>query len=626
MFLMLLFLAADPSGFQATQTILKKNCAGCHSGAKPSGGFSLAKVASEKSLDEETRAWVRVLTRVREGEMPPKQAPALAMADRDRVVNWIDQALHQAACADGTSPGPAPLRRLNRAEFGSTVRDLLNIHVNAGHALPLEGSGGEGFDNAAETLFISPIHAEKYLEAARQALEYAFKDPKSRTRFLTAKPDGKTTPEAAARQVLEAFVPRAFRRPARPGEVDRYHALFLQARQRQENFDRALAYAMQGVLMSPHFLFRLEDPNLAPAPRLVDGYALASRLSYFLWGSMPDDALFDLAGQGKLQDPKVLEEQIARMLKDTKSLEASERFVEQWLGTRELGRDIKPDQKLFPAWYDEEIQSGLKYEPVIFYQEVLASNRSLLDFIDSNWTILTNKTQRHYEITLLPGTERLRQQPRKVDLPPDSHRGGLLGMGAILAVSSLSNRTSPVHRGKWILDAMLGTPAPPPPPNVPPLGEAHDGAPKTLRQRLELHRTNPVCAACHAKMDPLGFALENYDVLGRWRTTDNGQPVDTRAELPDGTKFDGPQGLKQVLMERKRDFLRNLTAKLLGYALGRGLTLEEGCTVDRILGVLEKDGYKAQTLVREIVMSVPFRYQAGTNPKMPVPGTLPGGL
>jgi hypothetical protein len=332
---------------------------------------------------------------------------------------------------------------------------------------------------------------------------------------------------------------------------------------------------------------------------------------------MPDAALFELAAQGKLKDPSTLTEQIGRMLKDPKALGFAEHFVEQWLGTRELGRDIKPDAKLFPEYYDAEIQSAIRYEPILFFQDVMSENMSLLNLIDSKFTILTNKLARHYGLQITG----LRQQPRRVDLPEGSRRGGLLGMAAVSALASYPQRTSPVLRGKWVLEAILGTPPPPPPPNVPELKEEHGGElPKTLRERLTLHRQNPVCASCHSRIDPMGFALENYDVLGRWRSEEAGKPIDSAGQLPDGKTFNGPAELKAVLMERKELFLRNLTAKVLAFALGRGLILEDYCTVDRIVAQLAKEDYKAQTLIREVVHSVPFRYVAGTSPNTPVPG------
>ncbi|MEZ5351461.1 MAG: DUF1592 domain-containing protein [Bryobacteraceae bacterium] len=598
------------------RTFLRTRCAACHTGPKPSGGFSIAAASDAGSLLENPRLWARMMRRVRDGDMPPKVT--LPEAERDGFTGWVDHNLRTAACADGITPRAFPLKRLNRSEYAATVRDLLGIQVNAGASLPADGAGGEGFDNAAETLIVSPIHAEKYLEAARLGLEYGFKDPRSRVKFLVAEPGGKWSDGEAARRNLENFVTRAFRRPPQTGEVERYLALYEAGRARGDSFDLAMQFAMQGVMVSPEFLFRMEEGNEAPEPRMAGHHAMASRLSYFLWGSMPDAELFLLAESGRLHDESVLRGQVARMLNDVKSLEFAESFVEQWLGTRELGRDIKPDEKLFPEYYDDELRSALKYEPILFFQEVLGRNLPVETLIDSEFTYLNTKLQKHYGLKI-ERKERLRQQPLHVELPEGSHRGGLLGMGAVLAVSSLPNRTSPVLRGKWILDAILGTPAPPPPPNVPPLEDNAAGEkPKTVRARLELHRTNPVCASCHNRIDPLGFALDNFDVLGRWRSEEAGEPLDTGGQMPDGTRFNGPEQFKQILLERREDFARHLTTKLLGYALGRGLTLEDHCAVEQIVAKLKRDGYGARLLIEEIVLSAPFRYQPGTAPGLAV--------
>ena len=608
-----LVLPAQP--FAQTQGFLKGYCVACHQGAKPSGGFNAAKLTTLQTMMEEPRKWSRMLARVRDNEMPPKGAPTPSMEKRDAFTAYVEETMKTAACADGIAPRPALLRRLNRAEYSSTVRDLLNIHINAGRGLPADGAGGEGFDNAAETLFLSPMHAEKYLDAAREALAYGSKDPRSRARFLIADPNEKMTAAEAGRKVLEAFLPRAFRRPATAAELDQYYALFANAYKRSQSYEPSILHALQGVLISPQFLFRVEETNTGAGPRLLDDYALAVRLSYFLWGTMPDEPLFKLAAEGKLKDETIWTEQTVRMLKDARTREFAEQFVEQWLNTRELGRDIKPDAKLFPAYYDAEIQSGIRYEPILFFQELLTSNLSLLNLIDSSFTIMSNKLARHYGIK---PPKPLRQQPVVVELPPDSHRGGVLGMAAVLAVSSYPNRTSPVLRGKWILEALLGTPPPPPPPNVPTLPEHAGDAPQTLRERLTQHRANPACAVCHNRIDPLGFGLENYDVLGLWRTEDAGKPIDAKGELPDGTRFDGPVEMKQILMQQKDLLVRNLTAKLLGYALGRGLTLEDHCSVDRIAETVKRENYSAHSLILEIARSVPFRYQTGTSVNIPV--------
>ncbi|MBV8819378.1 MAG: DUF1588 domain-containing protein, partial [Acidobacteriaceae bacterium] len=358
---------------------------------------------------------------------------------------------------------------------------------------------------------------------------------------------------------------------------------------------------------------RSEPPNSTPGPRLLDSFSLASRLSYFLWGSMPDDLLFDLASSGKLQDPEVLKALIPRMLHNDHSLTFAQRFVEQWLRTRELTGDKAPDAKLYPAYAaDEELRSDIRLQPVLFFRELLVHNYSLLDLIDSNHTIATSNLAKHFALKL-PIDKNAQKQPQWIELPEASHRGGVLGMPAVLEVSSYPYRTSPVLRGAWILDAMLGTPPPPPPPNVPALEEAHEGAPpKTVRERLTQHRANPVCAGCHSRIDPLGFALENFDPIGRWRDEESGKPIDNSAELVDGTKFHGADELKTVLMQRKDDVIRNLSAKMLGYALGRSLTLSDSCAVDEIVEQVKKNDYRAQALIEAVVLSVPFRYQAGS--------------
>jgi hypothetical protein len=597
--------------YPESRKLINQYCQACHRGRTAVGGFDLAKYPTLESITADPRRWTSALLRLREHEMPPRGAPSPSLEVREKLTEWMTHTLRQAACRDGLAPQPALLRRLNRNEYTATMRDLLNIHINAGHALPADGAGGEGFDNAAETLFLSPIHAEKYLEAAREALHYGARDPRSRKAFILAEPGADLTAEAAARRNLETFLTRAFRRPATPGELERHLALYRRAAAEGQGFEQALLFAYQGALLSPHFLFRVESPNPEPGPRFVGQYEMASRLSYFLWGTMPDAELHLLATQGRLQDEEVLQQQVERMLKDQKSIEFAERFVEQWLGTRELGRDIKPDPAMFKEYYDAELQSAIRYEPILFFQEILVNNLPLMTLLDAPFTVLTNKLQRHYALEL----KGLSQQPKRADLPEGSRRGGILGMSAILAVSSLPHRTSPVLRGKWVLDALLGTPPPPPPPDVPELAEEHAGsAPRTMRERLEQHRQNPACAGCHDRIDPIGFGLENYDVIGRWRTHEGGKPVDARGELPGGIQFEGVDGLKKVLLARRELFLRNLTAKMLGYALGRGLTLEDDCTVDQIVEQLMKQDDRAQALVRAIVLSVPFRYQPGTQP------------
>lgn len=598
--------------FDRAQQFLKTYCQACHEAGSAVAGVRLDRFAAPASLRTEAHRWSRLAIRVRNGEMPPKGSPAPDLDAREAFTGWVEAALRREACAGGMTPGPAPIRRLNRDEYTATLRDLLDIHLDVGQSLPADGAGGEGFDNAAETLFLSPLHSEKYLEAARFAMDFAAKEYKSRARILIAAPGGGISPDQAARRILEAFLPRAFRRPVEASDLEPYMALFRAAREQDPAFEPAILFALRGALVSPLFLFRAEPPNSGSEPRRLDQYALASRLSYFLWGSMPDELLFDIAAEGKLHEPAVVRAMAGRMLRNDKSLNFVQRFVEQWLRTRELTAGHEPDAQLFPEYVrDEELRSDIRLQPVLFLRELLMRDESLLHLIDSRYTIGTSNLAKFFgfEMPLNPGR---RKQPQWVELPEGTNRGGLMGMPAVLTVSSYPYRTSPVLRGTWVMDAILGTPPPPPPADVPPLEEIAAGAPpKSVRERLTQHRANPVCASCHSRIDPIGFALENYDAIGRWRDEDGGKPVDNSGEMPDGRKFYGPDQLKTILMDHKDLFVRNLAAKMLGYALGRGLTLADSCTVDAIVAEVRENNYRAQSLIEAIVLSVPFQYQAG---------------
>jgi mono/diheme cytochrome c family protein len=590
------------------QQFLRMNCGSCHTGKSPSGGFDISGLALPDSFRERPQAWTKAAMRVHNAEMPP--GGSVALEKREAFAAWVQENLHNAACSEGVVPGPTAVRRLNRSQYTATVRDLLNLHVDIGSTLPADSAGGEGFDNAAETLFLSPVHAERYLEAAKLALSYASKDPRARAKFLIAAPGPGVTPEAAARTILEEFLPRAFRRPIDSADLDFHLGLFSSAAKRGESFEDSILYALRAALISPQFLFRVEPPNSTGKTRLLDEYSLASRLSYFLWGTMPDGLLFALAETEKLS-PEVLQGQVGRMLRNQKSVDFARSFIEQWLRTRDVGTVWKPDPELFPEWNDSELQGDIKNQPVLFFREILANDLSILDLLDSKWTIATKKLQKVlYGTNVKPARPNNQEQPQRIELPESSHRGGLLGMSAVLAISSHPHRTSPVLRGKWLLETILGTPPPPPPPNVPKLEESKAGdVPATLRARLAQHRADPACATCHSRIDPLGFALENFDVLGRWRTEDGGKPIDAKGELPDGTTFDGPDQLKAALMRKKDLFVRNLVKKVLGYALGRGLTLQDSCTVDSIVAEVERNNYRAQALINAVVMSTPFRHQ-----------------
>lgn len=612
--------------FAKAQNLLNNYCLACHQPKNAAGGFSVAQVSDENSLSERAQRWHALRTRVFNGEMPPKGSPAPSIDQREQFTSWIDREVRARLCSSGIAPGPSPIRRLNRDEYSATMRDLLDVHMDMASSLPADGAGGEGFDNAAETLFISPLHSEKYLDLAKFALEFAAKEYKSRAKIFIAEPGPKKTQTQAAREILLSFLSRAFRRPADDAVIAPYLELFHAARKQKQNFEASVLYALRGALVSPMFLFRAEPVNPDPDPRRVDDYTLASRLSYFLWGSMPDEFLFDVAATGKLGEPEVLKYVVRRMLRNDRSLEFAKRFTEQWLRTRELDSDKAPDAKLEPEFAaHEELRSDIRIQPVLFFRELMTRDMPLLHLIDSKYTIGTSNLAKFLDLKL-PIRANARKQPQWVELPDGTGRGGLLGMPAVLAVSSYPYRTSPVLRGAWVLDAMLGTPPPPPPPNVPKLDEEHAAAaPKSVREKLENHKKDPVCASCHTRIDPIGFPLENYDHLGRWRTEDAGKPVDSSSEFPDGTKVNGVTELKALLMQRKELFVRNVTNKMLGYALGRGLTLRDSCTVDAIVAKIRDNDYSALALVDAIVTSVPFRYQAAAPLRQTAGKPNPGG-
>jgi hypothetical protein len=546
--------------------------------------------------------------------MPPPDAEPLELETRLRLMDWLSGAMRKAVIERGESAGPPMFRRMAAHEYSNTIRDLLGIHFNAGSGLPQDVAGGEGFNNAAETLIISPIHAEKYVEAATEALDYAARDSRARERLFRERPSETLSETDAVRANLLRFANRAFRRPVTEDEVAPYVQLHADARADGLDFDQASFYAMRGILVSPQFLFLYES---APAEVNVSvpltDHELATRLSYFLWASMPDRELREAADDGKLSDPEELRRQTVRMLTDegTHLNDSLVQFVGQWLGTADWGHSKSPDLELHD-WVRDHHTSAMRNQPVYMFESMLQKNDSLLDLVDSDWTFLNEELLRVYKIDRKEiKAKRLAQHLVRVDLPEKyKYRGGLLGTGATMGVSAYPRRSSPVLRGAWVLDKFLGVELPPPPPDVPKLDESEKAAKaQTLRERLEQHRADPTCATCHDRIDPIGFALENFDELGRWRDSDAGGEIDSVATLADGTKLDGLAGLKAYLMENKEQFVRHLTEKMLGYALARGLAPHDQCTVEKIALHLEANEYRAQELVLGIVMSEPFRHK-----------------
>ena len=466
----------------------------------------------------------------------------------------------------------------------------------------------------------------------------------SRSRIFVCRPDGADAGgEGCARTILAGLARRAYRRPVGGADLEPLLAFYREGRALFRDgravdreggtvdreggavdreggavdreggatgrFEAGIQAAIERLLIDPEFLFRIERDPVGAAPgvpyRLTD-LELASRLSFFLWSSIPDEELLDLAERGRLSDPGVLEGEVRRMLADARASALVDNFAGQWLSLRSV-EGIAPDPNLFPG-FDENLRQALRRETELFFESQLREDRSVVELLSADYTFLNERLARHYGIPGVTGS-----RYRRVTLagrgPAAARRLGLLGHGSILAVTSYGNRTSPVLRAKWLLENVLGTPPAPPPPDIPPLpagGEA--GEPRTVRERLAQHRANPACAACHAPMDPLGFALENFDAIGRWRTSDAGFPVDASAVLADGlTTFDGPGGLRRVLLDRSGQFVETVTEKLLVYALGRGVEHHDRPVIRAIVRAAAQDDHRWSSLILGIVESAPFR-------------------
>jgi len=425
----------------------------------------------------------------------------------------------------------------------------------------------------------------------------------SRHRIFTCRPTSADREEACGRQIIGTLARRGFRRPVANADLEPLLAFYRRGRV-SGGFEAGIQSALERILVDPEFLFRFErDPeNIAPGTvhRLTD-LELASRLSFFLWSSIPDDELVGVASQGKLQEPAVLEHQVRRMLADSRSQALVTNFFGQWLMLRNV-RGVSPDPNLFPE-FDENLREAFQRETELFIESQLREDSSVLELLRANYTFLNERLARHYQIPGVAGS-----RFRRVTLS-DDRRGGLLGQGSILTVTSYGHRTSPVLRAKWVLENILGTPPPPPPGNVPPFPEERgaNGEPHSVRERLSQHRKNPVCANCHAPMDPLGFALENFDAVGKWRSTDANAPVDASGVLVDGTRFDGPAELRKALLERRTQIVRTVAEKLLTYALGRGLESYDAPTVRRIAREAAAADYRWSSIILGIATSTPFQ-------------------
>jgi hypothetical protein len=428
-------------------------------------------------------------------------------------------------------------------------------------------------------------------------------DTPSRRRIFVCAPAAPADQEGCAKRILSTLMRRAYRRPVTDADLQAPLKFYRDARA-DGGFEAGIEMGLRAVLVSPEFLFRVEqDPSgIAPGTAYrVSDLELASRLSFFLWSSIPDDELLDAAALGRLKTPAVLEQQARRMLADTRSTALVTNFADQWLYLRNLA-STNPDMRLF-ADFDDNLRQAFRQETELFFESILREDRNVLDLLRANYTFVNERLAKHYGIPNVYGS-----RFRRVTFDPGSERGGLLRQGSILTVTSYATRTSPVIRGKWILANILGTPPPPPPATPPPLKEKSGiETAVSMRERMAEHRANPACAGCHQLMDPVGFSLENYDAVGRWRTTEEGRPIDASGNLPDGSRFTGVAGLQQALLKYPELFTGTFTEKLLTYALGRGVETYDAPAVRQVVRQVQGSDYRFSSFILGIVNSTPFQ-------------------
>ena len=616
---------ADPIDFEKDiAPILATHCTGCHSGPKPRGAMNLAVKDENEArarLKDDDTFWERVETEVSTKQMPPDGRKPPTDAQRQLLSEWI---FTNVMTLDGKpDPGPFMVRRLNNREYANTVRDLLYLPptFDAAADFPPD-ERGDGFDNNAGTLTISPLLIERYLAAAEKATVAAFGlDPRTapprvpepgvspsfNPRNKLNAPSAGFREDFADRQAkvrlnMEVFAARAYRRPVTRREIDelmKFAALsFAHA---GESFDQATGLAARAALMSPEFLFRVErDPNPDGTGKVfeITEYQLASRLSYFLWSTMPDEELFTAAKAGTLRAN--LDTHVARMLKDPKAISLTKDFMGQWLEIRGLHEATNADPALLASMLGETER---------FFDDIVTNNRSIMDFLDADYTFVDERLATLYGIPGVTGDEFRRVQVDK------SRRGGIFTHASFLTLTSKplgsTRRTSPVLRGKWIMENIFNQTIPPPPPNVPSIDfDPNKELKGTVRQIFEQHRVDPTCAGCHARMDPYGFALENYDGYGAWRDQDNKVDVDASGEI-DGRSFTTPVEFRAMLASRKDDFRRGFVKKMLSYALGRGMRGYDRPALDAIGAAVQRDGDTLLSVVMNVAKSYPFNHARG---------------
>jgi hypothetical protein len=577
-------------------------CAKCH-GSVAKAGINLQSALKNPNGESAALHWKKAAANVKVHDMPPEDVSKIpSEEERRQFIEAVGKIKYLAP----RDPGPFVIRRLTKPEFANTLRDLYGADRSIADSLP-EEVVGEGFLNS-----ISPLQSELLLDIANQVVGQVVapegQAPTSVQKRLFGEPPAKGSDlRKEARNIARSLARDAYRRPPSDAELDVLVDVYDLGRDNELNHSAALGLMLKAVLVSPQFLFI--TPAGAPESKekivLLDDYQLASRLSYLLWSTPPDAELATLADQGKLHNPDILKAQVERLLKDARSRALFDGFGAQWLRVNELDGQVF-DPKTFPQM-TPALRSAMMEEVRLFFESIVRENQSVARFVNSDYTFLNEPLAKVYG--LKQSVRGLKMRRVKLTNP---NRGGILGMPATLAATSFPNRTSPVRRGVWVLEQILGERVPPPPPDIPELEEQDhkEVAGLTLRQRTELHQSEATCRNCHKVLDPIGFGLENFDAIGRWREkNDEGLAIDSAGKLPSGKGFSSPAELKGLLARREASLARNLTERLMAYALGRQLEGYDQIVVDRLLVEVAKDGYRVHSIISGVITSYLFTYR-----------------
>ena len=580
--------------------LLRTFCFECHDGSSSFGELNLEEVAQGQPLVINRDHWINIIQQIKVRSMPPTDASLPDESERRLMAAWLTRAIDDFDYESVQRVGYEPARRLTREEYNNTIRDLVGIDLRPADRFPTDMTASSGFRNTANSLFFQPITLERFVGAAEAVVDEAYPiEPVLETqrrawqRLLAGDTDVRRPEE-----IIGRFASKAFRRPLHADEQKRLVDHFLNRVAAGAEPRQALRDVLKVVLISPAFLFRSEQLSGSSS---ISEYELATRLSYFLWASMPDDQLFNLARLGRLSDPEILRVEVDRMLDDSRSETLGTQFAAQWFGTDNLNR-VRPGQIDNP-WATDGLIEAMKAETAMLFETLIREDLSIDRLLDADFTFLNEELARHYGRDDVEGIEM-----QRVSLT-DSKRRGLLGHGSVLAVTSFPGRSSPVMRGNWILSELLGTPPPPPPPNVSEFDDrVAENRRLSQRQKLQLHRRNPNCYACHSQIDPLGFALSEFDWFGRLVRGGNRRQIDSTGTLPDGTEVQGLRGLSEAMIrDRIGDLSRQAITKMLSYALGRQLEYYDEATVRELLVEFENDERSLRGLVHEIVQTDTFQ-------------------